>query len=260
MNKNKPVPTHLDQQIDQLKRALIDHPLYAHIQTPEALRIFMERHVVSVWDFMSLLKSLQQDLTCVRIPWIPADDVESARLINEIVLDEETDELDEGRYASHLELYLDAMGEAGCDTEPMNRLLLHLKQGESMDRSLQLSGLPEEALRFTRVTMQLIQRPLHVRVAVFFHAREDLIPQMFVQIVEELNSKGLRCNKLLNYLRRHIETDRERHGPLAEQLLTRLRGDDAARREEAALAAIEALKARLALWDATIERLEQLNT
>ncbi len=254
------MPTHLDEQIRQLKRVLRQHPLYAQIQTPEALRIFMERHVVGVWDFMSLLKSLQQDLTCVRIPWIPPDDAEAARLINEIVLDEETDELDEGRHSSHFELYLDAMAEAGCDTEPMNRLLLQLKQGESMDRSLQVSGLPEEALRFTHVTMQLLQRPLHVRVAVFFHAREDLIPQMFVRIVEGLNSKGLRCNKLLNYLRRHIETDGERHGPLAEQLLTRLRGDDAARREEAALAAIEALKARLALWDATIERLEQLNT
>ena len=254
------MPTQLDEQIDQLKRALIEHPLYPQIQMPEALRIFMERHVVSVWDFMSLLKSLQQDLTCVRIPWIPADDVEAARLINEIVLDEETDELDEGRYASHLDLYLDAMQEAGCDTEPMNRLLLHLKQGESVDPSLQVSGLPEEAIRFTRITMQLIQRPLHVRMAVFFHAREDLIPQMFVQMVEELNSKGLRCNKLLNYLRRHIETDRDRHGPLAERLLTRLRGDDAARREEAAEAAIQALKARLALWDATIERIEQLNT
>ena len=224
------MPTHLDEQIDQLKRALRDHPLYAQIQTPDALRVFMERHVVAVWDFMSLVKSLQQDLTCVQVPWIPADDVEAARLINEIVLDEETDELDEGRHTSHLELYLDAMQEAGCDTEPMNRLLLHLKQGESMDRSLQVSGLPEEALRFTRVTMQLLQRPLHVRVAVFFHAREDLIPQMFVQMVEELNSKGLQCKKLLNYLRRHIETDRDRHGPLAERLLTRLRGDDAARR------------------------------
>ena len=254
------MPTHFDEQIDQLKRALRDHPLYAQIQTPDALRIFMERHVVAVWDFMSLVKSLQQDLTCVQVPWIPPDDSEAARLINEIVLDEETDELDEGRYASHFELYLDAMQEAECDTQPINRLLLHLKQGQSLERSLHASGLPEEALCFTRVTLQLLQRPLNVRVAVFFHGREDLIPQMFVRMVEQLNSKGLRCNQLLNYLRRHIETDRERHGPLAERLLTRVCGDDPARREEAAAAAIEALQARLSLWDATSQRLEQLKT
>lgn len=246
----------MNDQIEQLHRALEEHQLYARIGTAASLRLFMERHVVCVWDFMSLLKSLQQDLTCVRLPWLPVDDPEAARLVNEIVLDEETDALDGGRYGSHFQWYLDAMTEVGCDKRPTDRLMLLLKSGWSLERALPASGLPEEACDFTRATFQLLERPLHVRAAVFFHAREDLVPRMFLRIVQGLRSQGLRCDTLIAYLERHIKTDRERHAPLAERLLGRLYFGDAARREEAVQAAIYALQARLRLWDAITVQLD----
>ena len=64
--------------IDQLKEAVnparhrvIGHPVYGRLDDLTAVRIFMRHHVFAVWDFMSLLKSLQRSLTCVDVPWVP---------------------------------------------------------------------------------------------------------------------------------------------------------------------------------------------
>jgi len=64
----------------------------------------MREHMFAVWDFMSLLKRLQQIVTCTEVPWLPPVDPTASRFINEIDLGEECD--DDGRdgYASHFEL------------------------------------------------------------------------------------------------------------------------------------------------------------
>jgi hypothetical protein len=213
--------------------------------------MFCERHVYCVWDFMSLLKSLQQEVTCISLPWVPTRDEEAARLINEIVLGEESDEIEPGRHTSHFQWYLEAMDEIGADTQPIERFVKRLRQGVPLDVALADPSIPEESRTFTSVTMSFLEAPLHVRAAVFFYGREDLIPRMFLPMAEALSDGGLRCDRLIGYLQRHVEVDGGSHGPLAEQLLDRLFDGDARRCAEAHRAAVVSLEARRQLWDAT---------
>ena len=84
---------------------MVEHPVFTAIRDIQSLQIFMEAHVVAVWDFMSLVKRLQRDLTCVDVPWLPAADPLAARFVNEIVLAEESDEDGQGGFLSHFGLY-----------------------------------------------------------------------------------------------------------------------------------------------------------
>src|ERR1700761_1172259 len=112
----------LKAEIEPLRQQLIQHELYRNIRTIDDLNIFMEHHIFAVWDFMSLLKSLQQTLTSTNLPWMPVGDANTRYLINEIVLGEESDVDAEGNRMSHFELYLDAMQQAGSSATGINSL------------------------------------------------------------------------------------------------------------------------------------------
>jgi hypothetical protein len=240
------------------KEALRTHPMYALIESSDALRLFMQHHVICVLDFMWLLKSLQRDLTTVTAPWIPALDGQSARLINEIVLGEESDQFGhrEGEFfGSHFEWYLEAMDEVGCERGAIDGLVAALRDNTAPGRALAESSLPFAAQCFARDTLASLNEPLAVRVAVFFHGREDVIPRMFLSMVAGLRQAGIPCGILLGYLERHIEVDGASHGPMAEQLLERLCGDDVDLRHEAESKALGALESRQRLWGALAEQL-----
>ncbi|MEL6431726.1 MAG: DUF3050 domain-containing protein [Planctomycetota bacterium] len=237
------------------KAALSDHAAYRTLHSLDGLRRFMEHHAICVLDFMSIVKSLQRELTSVGPVWLPPADGEVARFINEIVLDEESDAAFEewapGRGPrSHFEWYLEAMDEVGADSGPIRSVVERLRAGEAPAEGLEGSGLPDASVAFGRTTFELLEGPLHVRAAVFFHGREDLIPRMFTPLLDELERGGTPCNLLRGYLARHIEADGEHHGPLAERMLARLFDGDPAREAEGFAAAARALDARRALWDA----------
>ena len=230
---------------------LLRHPLYAAIDGPGRLQRFMESHVFAVWDFQSLLKAMQQRLTCTTVPWLPTPDPEARRLVNEIVLDEESDELPEGGAASHFELYLDAMRQAGADTGPIDRLLTALRTGLPLPRALSECGAPPEAIEFVRRSFVVIESGTTAGiVAAFTHGREDVIPDMFRRVVVRLaDADPESWGRFRHYLERHIDHDDDHHAPACRRILARLCGHDARLWAEASQTARECIAARIALWD-----------
>src|SRR5690606_9377500 len=93
----------LNNYIAAVREELLHHPLYQKIVDIHGLRTFTEGHVYAVWDFMSLLKALQAQLTCVKVPWFASPYPTTRYLINGIVLAEESDEYIDGRRLSHFE-------------------------------------------------------------------------------------------------------------------------------------------------------------
>jgi hypothetical protein len=239
-------------RVDDLLERLVQHPLYSQVTDEKALRIFMRSHVFCVWDFQSLLKALQRQLTCVDVPWLPTTDAESRRLINELVLDEESDVLPDGRHLSHFELYLEAMRDCGADTGPIEGFVLDLRRGKLLSAALSAPGLPNGVAPFVKFTMEIASSgDVHRIVGSFSYGREDLVPAMFQKLVNVLaRNAPENWSRCLYYLNRHIESDGERHGPLAEKLLARVCGDDLGRWAEAEEAARASLEVRLELWDA----------
>jgi hypothetical protein len=235
----------------EIRKKLIDHPLYSKLQTLEDVQQFMETHIYAVWDFMSLLKVLQRGLTCVSVPWVPIGNATTRYLINEIVTGEESDIDEEGNRMSHFELYLKAMKEAGCNTQAITNFIEHITKGTGVQEALSADDVPVGARTFVRHTFSVIASgKLHEQAAVFTFGREDLIPGMFVELVRELEERFPgKLRTFLYYLERHIEVDGDHHAHLAYQMTEELCGNDEQKWEEATKAVAEALNARIALWD-----------
>jgi len=199
-------------------------------------------------------------LTCPTVPWLPVGNPQTRRLINEIVLSEESDELPDGRVLSHFELYLAAMGESGADLSAAAAFEHQLKQGRPARVALREVGVPGAAREFVLETLDVAEQDQpHLIAAVFTVGREQMIPRMFVKIVHALadaHPGKLETFKL--YLERHIELDRSEHGPLATQMLENLCGCNRSRWKESTSAAISALEARGRLWDAVLQKVTAL--
>ena len=145
---------HLRERLADLKKGLLSHPLYREIDRLEALQRFMEHHVFAVWDFMSLLKALQRRLCSVDVPWLPAADPNHCRLVNEIVLAEESDADGRGGFASHFELYRRAMVRCGANTQAIDCFLDELRRGKGVSAALEAPAIPACARRFVRANIQ----------------------------------------------------------------------------------------------------------
>ena len=240
-------------------RMLMAHPVYTSIRSLDELCIFMEYHAFAVWDFMSLLKALQRALSCVNIPWIPSGNPNTRRLINDIVMTEESDEDGLGGFASHFELYLNAMRQAGADTGSIDDFIARIRRREDVVHALDCCAAPPGASRFVNTTFNVIRSgELHRIAACFTFGREDIIPEMFRNIVEEIRKhNSAHIEQFIYYLDRHIEVDTDKHGPMALEMVTVLCGDSAIKWREAEETAVSAMRSRVQFWDSVVEMIYQ---
>ena len=244
--------------IQSFKQRLEQHPVYAAVTRIEDLRCFMQHHVYSVWDFMSLIKYLQNTVAPSRYPWVPTSDGSVRRFINELVLEEESDEAparagEASGYSSHFELYCDAMREIGADhREPLAFVEVVKAQGIAL--ALANDVVPAPARQFTGTTFGFIDsgKP-HVVAAALALGREHIIPCMFRSFLRNLGVTEDQAPAFHYYLNRHIHLDEDFHAPLSLRLLNSLCGDDRRKQEEAVQAAEQAVEARILFWDGVLE-------
>lgn len=247
---------------EPLRQQIINHKVYSAINGIDDLKVFMQYHIFAVWDFMSLLKSLQNNLTCTSVPWFPKGSAETRHLINEIVVGEESDIDSFGNRKSHFELYLDAMQQCGADTSQIEKFIAVLKKSGDFNSAFIISDTPKEARDFVEFTFKIIESNKdYLQSAIFTFGREDLIPGMFVTLVNDIHQNFADSISIFKYyLERHIEVDGDHHSHLALQMTSNLCGSNEQYWEEAEKAIIESLQKRIDLWDGVYKKIIYKNT
>lgn len=244
---------HLVQRMEVMKH----HRVFSMVKSLEDLRSFMEWHVFAVWDFMSLVKRLQNDFTCTTLPWVPPRNRKAARLINEIVLGEESDDTPDGHHLSHFDLYLAAMNEVDASTDKIEQFVEIVRAGGHFSAALTEIGAPEPVQHFVRSTLQTVYHGKTSQVlGSFFYGREDVIPQMFRSLLEDWSIAPEAAPMFRYYLDRHIELDADNHGPAVQSIIKEVTNGDQCVLAELHAAALIAVEQRIALWDALASELQ----
>ena len=246
--------------IGPVRERLYAHPIYHSVKTLDDLRLFMSHHVYSVWDFMSLVKAMQAHIAPPTVPWVPSG-YSTAHFINSIVLEEESDEAPPGAdgqpvFASHFELYCQAMTEIGCDTSGITQFI-ELVKTQGINKAMQFDGMPAPSRQFTGSTFEIIaSKKLHRIAAALALGREHIIPEMFRNLLKDMAIDPQQIPVFQYYLERHIHLDGDFHGPQSLKMLDELCEGDPQKVREAEATACEALEARIRFWDGVLEAIK----
>lgn len=243
--------------IASFKNQLEQHPIYEAVSTIEDLQCFMQHHVYSVWDFMSLIKYLESIIAPSSYPWVPRGDASVRRFINELVLEEESDETNiPGEFSSHFELYQTAMSEIGADTTAIKNFVTNVQQ-LNINHALNAADVPAPSREFTSKTFEFINsnKPHQVAAALAL-GREHIIPGMFRSILQRIGVTDKQAPIFHFYLNRHIHLDEDFHAPLSLRLLNGLCNGDESKIEEALQASSIAVQARIEFWDGVLDAIK----
>ena len=252
-NSNELAPL-LELRCQKLKT----HPVFEFVQTKEDLRYFMSWHAFAVWNFMSLAQRLQHELKSAHLPWTPPKSSPVARMLNDIVLGEESDVKMWGWHSSHIDLYLSAMKEVGANASQLEKFLGLISLKIEVNNALRMVKAPEAVQKFVLATNATVKNGSVSEVlGAFLYAREEAIPHIFNSRLAEWFDPIEQAPNFMYYLKRHIALQGECEGSVAMELvndLTRGLEDSLQKIQHASVMAIDQ---RLALWNALQSELEQ---
>jgi hypothetical protein len=135
--------------------------------------------------------------------------------------------------------------------------LMTFKQFKSIEEfllAIPSFNLPKSINDFLTFTFSsILNGEIEEIAAIFTFGREDLIPEMFQLILNQLRIQSPdKIKTLTYYLERHIEIDGDHHSQLAISMVSQLCKDDSKAWARATQAAINSLQARIRLWDGIV--------
>ncbi len=151
------------------------------------------------------------------------------------------------------------MTQCGASTTQINTFLKNVEETKNIFVSIKQSDLHPNVKAFLDFTFRVIEQGKpHEIAAAFTFGREDLIPNMFTEILRNFqqNFPETDLSKLIYYFERHIELDADEHGPMAMQMITELCGDSEQKWNEVQEVSVLALEKRIGLWNAIEEQVE----
>jgi hypothetical protein len=230
---------------------VLHHPLYASIDTMKKMQAYMEYDVFTCWDCMCLIKEAYRKIVSVKAPWFPPKDAYSAALLCSIIEEEESDICPDGKtYASHFDLYLDAMRQAGANTMPIDNFMHRLRAGEPMKEALAHCGTTSFVERYVNTTLNFFELEAHQVAAAFAFGREAIAPTMFVSFLEHVRAGKFteyheQLRGIIYFCDRHVDLDSTSHLPKMLQMLDNLCGDDEQKWQEVHEIAQQSIQAKI---------------
>lgn len=245
-----------DQEVITLMNRVRFHPIFSALTSREALTIFMRNHVYAVWDFMSLVKSVQSHVAPCSIPWIPHADSSVVQAINEIVLSEESDRDMHGKgSSSHFNLYLDSMRELNISVYDI-LIFIENVRNLGLYKTIQAT-CPSPALDFVSQTFKIIDSNDPLTISCWFaYGREKIIPGMFTTVLSELGVPCTQAPTFYYYLERHTELDGGAHSHFAQKLVDHFCDGDPIKISLAQQACKSAIKTRIHFWDQVLQLID----
>ena len=158
-------------------------------------------------------------------------------------------------------MYLEAMDQINAKKTEIEFLINNIKLGKTIEHSIESLNIHDAVKNFVQYSFQIITtKETHKIASAFTYGREDIIPDMFIAIINEVDPQNTKYPKLKYYFDRHIEIDGDLHGPLSHKMLIELCGDDQKKWDEVYIVGKTSLENRVKLWDAILDQITKKNS